>query len=59
MSPKRCRLIHMVVEVSFEEASTVDGDHRITEESVDEDSRVAVDDDDVAGRQLREVTPAS
>lgn len=49
----------MVVEVSFEEASTVDGDHRITEESVDEDSRVAVDGDDVAGRQLREVTPAS
>lgn len=38
---------------------TDEGDHRISDESVDVDRRVGVDADVVLGRQESDVTPAS
>lgn len=59
ISPNRCLFIHMEVFPSSVDTMTVDGDHIISEESVDVDKRVGNDEGVVLGRQEREVTPAS
>jgi hypothetical protein len=57
MSPNRWRFIQIEADPSAEVIA--EGDHRITDESVDVDSKVGVESDGVAGLQEREVTPAS
>ena len=57
-SPNRCLLIQRLV-IPFCEPNTDDGDHRITEESVEVDSRVGSANFDEGGRHDRLVIPAS
>lgn len=58
-SPKRCLLIQRLVVPCCDEPKMVDGDHRITDESVEVDSSVDSGNAAERGRQDRLVIPAS
>ena len=58
-SPNRWRFIHISFVPSSACVIAADGDHMMTDESVEADSRVGADFEFLAGRHDKHVTPAS